>query len=82
MFSKTIRAKFSQGVIKPLEKLDIQDGTEISVTVVKTTDLSENERLKRAKSAAGAWKDIPETEELKQIIYESRRTGSRIEPDL
>ena len=82
MFSKTIKAKFSQGVIKPLEKLDIQDGTEISVTVVKTTDLSENERLKRAKSAAGAWKDIPDTEELKQIIYESRRTGSRIEPDL
>ena len=82
MFSKTIKAKFSQGVIKPLEKLDIQDGTEISVTIVKTTDLSENERLKRAKSAAGAWKDIPETEELKQIIYESRRTGSRIEPDL
>ena len=82
MFSKTIRAKFSQGVIKPLEKLDIQDGTEISVTIVKTTDLSEEERLKRAKSAAGAWKDIPETEELKQIIYESRRTGSRIEPDL
>ena len=82
MFSKTIKAKFSQGVIKPLEKLDIQDGTEISVTIVKTTDLSEEERLKRAKSAAGAWKDIPETEELKQIIYESRRTGSRIEPDL
>ena len=82
MFSKTIRAKFSQGVIKPLEKLDIQDGTEISVTIVKTTDLSEKERLRRAKSAAGAWKDIPETEELKQIIYESRRTGSRIEPDL
>ena len=82
MFSKTIKAKFSQGVIKPLEKLDIQDGTEISVTIVKTTDLSEKERLKRAKSAAGAWKDIPETEELKQIIYESRRTGSRIEPDL
>ena len=33
--SKTIRAKFSKGVIKPLEKVDIKEGTEITVTIIE-----------------------------------------------
>ena len=33
---KTIRAKVSKGVIQPLEDLDINDGKEVTITIVET----------------------------------------------
>ncbi|GAX60681.1 hypothetical protein SCALIN_C13_0196 [Candidatus Scalindua japonica] len=32
---KTIRARFSKGVIKPLEKVDVDEGRQIAVTIKK-----------------------------------------------
>jgi predicted DNA-binding antitoxin AbrB/MazE fold protein len=32
--SRTIRAKFSNEVIEPLEKLDLEEGDEIKVTII------------------------------------------------
>ena len=37
-------------------------------------------RPKRTKPAAGAWQGIIPGEEVKQMLYEARRTGSRAEP--
>ncbi len=30
---KTIRARFNKGVIEPLEKLDLEEGTEVNITI-------------------------------------------------
>jgi predicted DNA-binding antitoxin AbrB/MazE fold protein len=32
---KTVRTKYSKGVIKPLEKVDIEEGKEITVTIIE-----------------------------------------------
>ena len=85
MLDRTIRAKFSQGVITPLEKIeDMQDGAELSVTIREESSLTTEERIALTKSTAGAWKDMSdeEAEELERTIYESRINGSRIQPDL
>ena len=42
---RTIRARFSKGVIKPLEKVDVAEGREIAVTIKK---LGEKEEVKKA----------------------------------
>ena len=32
---KTIKARFSKGVIEPLEKIDIDEGKEITITIIE-----------------------------------------------
>ena len=34
--NRTIRARFSQGVIEPLEKVEIPEGKEITITISET----------------------------------------------
>lgn len=85
MLDRTIRAKFSQGVITPSEKLeDMQDGTELSITIREKPNLTTQERIALTKSAAGAWKNMSdeEAQELERTIYQSRINGSRIQPNL
>lgn len=85
MLDKAIRAKFSQGVITPLEKLEgMQDGTELSVTIREKSNLTTEERIALTKSSAGAWKDMSdeEAQELERTIYESRINGSRAQPNM
>lgn len=44
MLDRTIRAKFSQGVITPLEKIEgVKDGTEISVTIRDKSNMPDEE---------------------------------------
>ncbi len=42
---------------------------------------SADKKPKLTKSAAGTWQGIIDGEELKRMLYEARRTGSRVEPD-
>jgi predicted DNA-binding antitoxin AbrB/MazE fold protein len=75
---KKIRARYSDGVLTPLGMLDLPEGEVVTLTVEVESQLSKEERLKKMKSAAGAWADDSEYwDEMKQIIYESRITGSR-----
>lgn len=68
---KTIRAKFKNGVIEPLEKLELKEGKEIKVII---SVLSETEKtIEAIRSTAGAWKETINCEELIKDIYESRR---------
>lgn len=77
--AKTIRARFSKGIIEPLEKVDIADGKEITVMIMDV-------RLKRKKNtferSAGAWKGTIDADKLIENIYADRLLPTRREPRL
>jgi len=66
-----IRAKVSRGMIKPLEKLSLEDGKEITVTI-KESPLED-----RFEKAMGGWRETIDCEQLIKDIYESRRLSVR-----
>ncbi len=66
-----IKAKVSKGMIKPLEKLNLEEGKEITVTI-KEIPLED-----RFEKAMGGWKGTIDCEQLIKDIYESRRLSAR-----
>jgi predicted DNA-binding antitoxin AbrB/MazE fold protein len=78
---KRVRVRFSKGVFEPLEAVELEEGTELSITFDEKYSRPLEERIKRTMSTAGAWKGRIDGEKLKREIYESRRAGSRLEPD-
>jgi predicted DNA-binding antitoxin AbrB/MazE fold protein len=68
---KTIRAKFKKGMIEPLERLELEEGKEILVTI---KDLPSEDRFVKA---MGGWKGTIDCEELLKDIYESRRISAK-----
>ena len=75
----TIRAKFSKGVIKPLEEIDITEGKEITVTSKEVPLKIKKDAFERA---AGAWKGTIDAEKLIKNIYTDRLLSTREEPKL
>jgi len=79
---KTIKAIYRNGVIEPLEEIDLADGIEITVTLEDVSPpLSEEERRKRFLSSAGGWKDIVDEKFLDEI-YRQRSLRTRPEVKL
>lgn len=74
---KKLRAKVANGVLVPLDELDLEEGAEITLSIDDKPELSLEERIEKMKSAAGAWKGKHDPEELKRMIYASRIAGSR-----
>lgn len=71
---KTIKAKYKNGIIEPLEIIEIKDGTEINIMIFENQVLmSEEEKLKRFISSAGSWKDYVDESFLDEI-YEQRKS--------
>jgi predicted DNA-binding antitoxin AbrB/MazE fold protein len=75
----TIRARFLGGNLKPLETLDLEEGDEVTITIVS---LSSNPAPDWLERTAGGWGDLVDAEQLKRDISESRLTGTRAEPRL
>ena len=74
---KTIKAKFTDGVLmplEPLESLNLAEGDEVLVTLQPKPALSYEELTKTSMSTAGGWAGI-DGEELKRLIYTSRHRG-------
>ena len=80
MVPKHFRARYSKGVLEPLEAIDLEEGAEVSVSIEETP--SPTRDLEAFRRAAGGWKGNSDPDELIRMIYESRITGSRIPPDL
>lgn len=76
---KTARARFSKGVIKPLEKVDLEEGKEITVIIVEFPSKS---KLEAFRKSAGAWKGTIDAEKLIENIYSDRLLSTRGEPRL
>jgi len=78
---RTVRAKFTKGMIKPLEKVDIAEGKEITVTII---DIEVPLKRKRGafERSAGGWKGTIDADKLIEDIYSDRLLSTREEPRL
>ncbi|HEX3035546.1 MAG TPA: antitoxin family protein [Thermodesulfobacteriota bacterium] len=78
--ARTFKAKFSKGVIEPLEKLDFEEGKEVTVTII---DMPAKPKEEDAfASSAGGWKGTVDAEELIKNIYADRLISTRPEAKL
>jgi predicted DNA-binding antitoxin AbrB/MazE fold protein len=68
--TKTIKARYRRGVIEPLEKLDIEEGKELIVTI-SDTKIGEKS-LDPLDATFGGWEKLIDAEELKKCIYADR----------
>jgi hypothetical protein len=71
---RTIRARYHQGRIEPLEPLELADGVEVIITVPdsKPTPAHEDPTTE----TAGAWKDLLECPEFEKEVYQTRSAVS------
>ena len=78
--AKEIRARFSHGVLEPLEALDLKEGEEVKVLI---TERPQGKGMINAlRASAGGWKGLIEAEELQRNIYADRLISTRPEPKL
>ena len=76
---RKIRARFSNGVIKPLEKIDVMEGKELEVVIEEKPTKAEDESFLKA---AGSWKGLIDAEEMIKNIYADRHISTRPEVKL
>lgn len=72
-----LKARFSEGVLKPLERLDLEEGAEVLITLDPGLAETGEQRRRRSKASAGSWGRPGDGERLKRALYEARITGSR-----
>jgi len=75
----TIRARVTNGVLEPLERIDLPEGQEVLVTIMA---LASSPDFEAFHNAAGGWKGTVDAEALIQRIYSDRLISSRSEPRL
>jgi predicted DNA-binding antitoxin AbrB/MazE fold protein len=73
----TIRARFRDGVLEPLESVDLSEGEEVTVTIA--TKPADIEAFRRA---AGSWRGRVDADVLIRDIYADRLISSRPRPEL
>ena len=77
-----VRARYSNGVLTPLEPLDLEEGKEVTLSIDPAPRLSAKERRGTMRSAAGQLKGTHDPGELLRNIYSDRLVSSRPEPKL
>ena len=77
--SGTVRARVKRGMLELLEKIDLPEGKEVTVTILDIPSPADREAFRRA---AGSWKDTVDAETLIKNIYESRLLSTRPVPKL
>jgi len=77
--SETIRVRVKGGVWEPLEKLDLPEGKEVLVTIIRVSPQANREAFRRA---FGKWKGAIDAEALIRNIYADRQISTRPEPKL
>lgn len=75
----TIRARFRGGVFEPLDKVDLPEGREVTMTIL---DLPSTRDFNVFRRSHGGWKGTLDAEALIRNIRESRRVSTRPEPRL
>ncbi len=78
--TKEFRARFSNGVLKPLEAVDLKEGEEVRVIIAEKP--SGKGMIEALRASAGGWKGLIDAEELKRNIYADRLLSTRPEPKL
>lgn len=75
----TIRARVKGGVLEPLERTDLPEGSEVLITVVGVADDWDDQAFLRS---AGSWKGLIDAEKFIRDVYEDRLLNTRKEPKL
>ena len=75
----TIRARFRNGVLEPLERVDAKEGEVVTITIIRLPTRTAAGGFERS---AGGWKGLVDAEELKRNIYADRLISTRPEPRL
>lgn len=75
----TIRARVRHGTLEPVEKLDLPEGAEVTITIVDVPSARDFEAFRRG---AGGWRGTIDAEQLIRDIYADRLVLTRPEPRL
>ena len=78
--AKEFRARFSHGVLEPLDAVDLKEGEEVKVIIAERSQ--GKGMLEALRASAGGWKGLIDAEELKRNIYADRLISTRPEPKL
>lgn len=77
--TRTIRARVTQGMLAPIEPLDLPDGSEVDVTVQAGPTEAD---VAAFRNAAGAWRGTVDADALIRDIYADRLLQTRPVPRL
>ena len=77
--SGTVRARVKRGMLELLEKIDIPEDTEVTVTIIETSRTPGADSLRRS---AGGWKGLIDADALIENIYNDRMVSTRPVPRL
>lgn len=77
---REIKARFSRGRFEPLEKVEMEEGTEVTIAIKEAPSVEDT--LSALEATDGAWRGTHDPEELKRNIYTDRLLHSRPEPRL
>lgn len=75
----TVRARMRGGMLELLEKVNLPEGTEVSVTILETPEARDLAAFARA---AGSWKGTMDVEAFLKNNAESRMRATRPVPRL
>jgi len=75
--SKTIKVRFRNGLLEPLEKIQLEEGEEFTLTIVRFPEIVYEKDAFR--ESRGGWKGLVDCEELKRSIYANRLIHTRSE---
>ena len=75
---KTVKVKFINGTLVPLEPIDLVEGAEYRIHLEVESELSNQERIELLQSTVGSWaKEDEYWEKTLRMIYEARSAVSR-----
>ena len=75
----TIRARVRGGMLEPIDRIELREGDEVTVTII---DLPSRQDLAAFARARGGWRSTIDADALIRGIYESRLVSTRPEPRL
>ena len=77
MMGGTFRARVRRGLLEPVEKLDLPEGKEVTITILDVSSEVDAEAFRRS---FGGWKGTIDADALIRNIRESRRVSTRSAP--
>jgi len=77
---KQVKVRYRRGVLEPLEPLEIEEGTELTVTL--STSEATLTATNPTAATAGAWASLLDCEVFEQELYANRPLQTRAEVEL
>jgi hypothetical protein len=75
----TVRARVREGHLELIDKIDLPEGAEVSVTITPTAPASDFDAFRRS---AGSWRGLVDADKLIRDIYRDRLISTRKRPRL